>query len=406
MQIIKSFRNFASSKNNVMIERTIKDKILAMAQLFPVVSLTGVRQSGKSTLLKNCFPHHQYVSLEDPDIRMMAESDPRGFLLNFGFPLIIDEAQNVPVLFSYIQTIVDEHNESGMYILSGSQNFLLMENISQSLAGRAAILKMTPFSITELKGAELLTEDLNELMFTGGYPRIYDKGIPPSDYFPSYLQTYIERDVLLLKNVGKRTQFQNFLRLCAARAGQLLNLSALANDADISVPTAQTWLSILGTSNVVFLLQPYYKNFNKRIIKAPKLYFYDTGLLSSLLGIRAVEQMKTHFMRGEIFENLIVSECTKFYFSKGIEPQLYFWRDSNGNEVDLLVEDGDSLSAYEIKSSATLKSDFFKGLKSFEQISNGILSQYAVVYGGLADYRTSDGTFISWRNWRNDFSTY
>ena len=364
-----------------------------------MVTLTGVRQSGKSTLLRNCFPDHKYVSLEDPDIRMMAETDPRGFLLNFGFPLIIDEAQYVPALFSYIQTAVDERNVSGMYILSGSQNFLLMEGISQSLAGRAAVLRMAPLSVAELKSAGLLDGNLNRMMFTGGYPRIYDKGIPPADYFPSYLQTYVERDVMLLKNIGKRAQFQKFLRLCAARAGQLLNVTALANEADVSVPTLQSWLSILETCDVVFLLQPYHKNFNKRLVKAPKLYFYDTGLLSSLLGIKSVEQMETHFMRGEIFENLVVSECLKSGLAAGEEPVLYFWRDSNGNEVDLLVEDGNGLKAYEVKSSATLKPEFFKGLKLFERIAGGLVEESAVVYGGNADYNTGDGRFISWTNW-------
>lgn len=382
-----------------MIERTIREKILSQAGVFPVVTLTGVRQSGKSTLLRNCFPDHKYVSLEDPDIRMMAETDPRGFLLNFGFPLIIDEAQYVPALFSYIQTTVDERNVSGMYILSGSQNFLLMEGISQSLAGRAAVLRMAPLSIAELKAAGLLDGNLNRMMFTGGYPRIYDKDIPPADYFPSYLQTYVERDVMLLKNIGKRAQFQKFLRLCAARAGQLLNVTALANEADVSVPTLQSWLSILETCDVVFLLQPYHKNFNKRLVKAPKLYFYDTGLLSSLLGIKSVEQMETHFMRGEIFENLVVSECLKSRLAAGEEPVLYFWRDSNGNEVDLLVEDGNGLKAYEVKSSATLKPEFFKGLKLFERIAGGLVEESAVVYGGNADYNTGHGRFISWTNW-------
>lgn len=382
-----------------MIERTIRERILTLSSMFPVVTLTGVRQSGKSTLLKTSFPNHKYVSLEDPDIRMMAESDPRGFLLNFGYPLVIDEVQNVPALFSYIQTIVDEHNETGMYILSGSQNFLLMESVSQSLAGRAAVLRMMPFSIAELKNAGLLPENPNEMMFTGGYPRIYDKGIPPADYFPSYLQTYVERDVMLLKNIGKRMQFNKFLRLCAARAGQLLNLTALANEADVSVPTVQAWLSVLETSNVVFLLQPYHKNFNKRLVKSPKLYFYDTGLLSALLGLKSADQMEMHFMRGEIFENMVVSECMKSFFAKGIEPQLYFWRDSNGNEVDLLVEDSGGLYAYEVKSSATLKPDFFRGLKSFEKLADGVLAGCAVIYGGGADYRTGYGRFVSWKNW-------
>ncbi len=370
-----------------------------MASKFPVLTLTGTRQCGKSTLLKNKFEGYKYVSLEDVDIREFAINDPRGFLNNFGDHLIIDEAQYAPKLFSYIQTAVDSKNESGMYILSGSHNFLLLESVSQSLAGRTAVMKLTPFSIRELKEASMLPGNLNEWMFTGGFPRIYDKGIHPSDYYPSYIQTYLERDVRLIKNIGDLTRFMRFMKLCAARVGQLLNVSSLANECEISVPTLYSWLSILETSYVVFLLRPYYKNFNKRLVKSPKLYFYDTGLACSLLGLNSAEQISTHYLRGEMFENMVVSECVKSFYSQGKEANIYFWRDSNGNEVDLLVEEGVNLSAYEIKSAATLRSDFFDGLDAFSKLSGTPKDASAVVFGGDADFQTSDGRFISWRNW-------
>ncbi len=381
-----------------MIERNIKDKLTFLTSKFPVVTLTGIRQCGKSTLLRNCFTDYKYVSLEDIDIRRIAQTDPRGFLNSFGTRIIIDEAQYAPDLFSYIQTKVDEVNNAGMYILSGSHNFLLMENISQSLAGRAAILRMAPFSISELAQADLLPETIDKWLFTGGFPRIYDKEIPPTDYFPSYIQTYIERDIRTLRNVGNLSLFIKFLKLCAARIGQLLNMQSLANECGVSVATAHAWLSILETSYVVFLLRPYYKNFNKRLVKTPKLYFYDTGLAASLLGLTDSSQMTLHYLRGELFENMVIAEKMKGCYAQGKEPQMYFWRDSNQNEVDLLTEDGMQLNAFEIKSSATMNADFFKGLKRFADISGLMSENLNVVYGGDMNITTQQGNYISWKN--------
>lgn len=381
-----------------MIERNIKDKLTFLTSKFPVVTLTGIRQCGKSTLLRNCFTDYKYVSLEDIDIRRIAQTDPRGFLNSFGTRIIIDEAQYAPDLFSYIQTKVDEVNNAGMYILSGSHNFLLMENISQSLAGRAAILRMAPFSISELAQADLLPETIDKWLFTGGFPRIYDKEIPPTDYFPSYIQTYIERDIRTLRNVGNLSLFIKFLKLCAARIGQLLNMHSLANECGVSVATAHAWLSILETSYVVFLLRPYYKNFNKRLVKTPKLYFYDTGLAASLLGLTDSSQMTLHYLRGELFENMVIAEKMKGCYAQGKEPQMYFWRDSNQNEVDLLTEDGMQLNAFEIKSSATMNADFFKGLKRFADISGLMSENLNVVYGGDMNITTQQGNYISWKN--------
>jgi predicted AAA+ superfamily ATPase len=384
-----------------MVSRIITEKIKFLATKYPVVTLTGTRQCGKSTLLKSTFPDYRYVSLEDLDLRIMAKEDPRGFLQNFGSKTIIDEAQYAPELFSYIQTKVDAENGVGMYILSGSHNFLLLQNISQSLAGRTAVLKLAPFSIPELQNAGLLPGTLNEFLFTGGYPRIYDRQIAPADFYPHYIQTYIDRDIRTIREISNLAHFVRFLKLCAARTGQLLNVTSLANEAEITVPTANAWLSLLESSYVVFLLKPYHNNFNKRLIKSPKLYFYDTGLISSLLGLENAVQLSTHYLRGEIFENMVITEFVKKYIFAGKEPHIYFWRDSNQNEVDLLLENGEQLQAIEIKSSATMKNDFFGGLETFQSISGISTENLFVVYGGETDYTTKKGKFVSWKNaWR------
>ena len=382
-----------------MIERDITEKLYYLATKFPVVTLTGARQCGKSTLLKSCFPAYRYVTLEDLDMRRLAIEDPRGFLSNFGIKTIIDEAQYAPDLFSYIQTKVDAENETGIYFLSGSQNFLLMLSITQSLAGRTALLKLAPFSIQELKRASRLPASLNDWLFTGGYPRIYDKTIDPTDFYPNYIQTYIERDVRLLRQINNLSQFVRFLKLCAARVGQLLNVNSLAIECGITVPTVNAWLSVLETGNILFFLKPYYKNFNKRLIKSPKLYFYDTGLVASLLGMENAMQLSTHYLRGELFENMVVVEYVKRKFAQGKEPQIYFWRDSNQNEVDLLIESGGALHAVEIKSGATLNNSYFKGLHLFQQIAGIDTNNLSVIYGGDTDYSTPNGQFISWMNW-------
>ena len=381
-----------------MIERSIEEKLRQMTTKFPVVTLTGTRQCGKSTLLRKRFNEFKYISLEDLDHRQFAIDDPRGFLMNFGSPLIIDEAQYAPNLFSYIQTRVDERNETGMYILSGSHNFLLMERISQSLAGRTAVLKMAPLSVTELRQASLLPENLNDWIITGGYPRIYDKRIDINDFFPNYIQTYLERDVRLLRNISDMSQFVRFLKLCAGRIAQLLNVASLATECGISVPTANAWLSILETSYTVFLLKPYYKNFNKRLVKSPKLYFCDSGLAASLLGLENSRQMETHYMRGELFENMVIAEFVKRAYAQGREPNLYFWRDSNGEEVDLLSEQGLDLDCYEIKSTATMHTDHFTSLKNFAKGAHLETSRLHVIYGGEHDIQTSNGNYISWKN--------
>ena len=380
-----------------MIKRAISGTILDMASKFPVVTLTGPRQSGKSTLLKSCFADYKYVSLEDPDIRQLAENDPRGFLKNCGTKCIIDETQRVPDLFSYLQTIVDSRDECGQFILSGSHNFLLMERISQSLAGRTSVLKLFPFSIAELQATNILPNDLDEVLLKGCYPRLYDKKITAKEYFTSYLQTYVERDVRLLRNIIDMTAFKRFLKLCAANVGSVLNVASLAKDAGISVVTANSWISILEASFVLLRLPPYYKNFSKRVIKSSKIYFCDTGLLCNLLNIFNREQLQESNLRGAIFENLIVIELMKAALFKGEEPQLYFWRDTNQNEVDLLRETDGKVEAIEIKSGETKNQKFYDGLKKFSEVSGISLSDTKVVYGGSDSYRGENQKFISWK---------
>lgn len=332
-----------------MIERDIAGRLLFLIEKFPIVTLTGPRQSGKSTLLKNILTDYHYVSLEDPDLMAFARDDPRSFIRTYADKTIIDEAQRVPALFSYLQTHTDLAGREGMYCLAGSHNFLLMENISQSLAGRTAILKLLPFSHSEMRRASILPRTTDEEIFYGGYPRIFDKSIAPTDYYPPYIQTYLERDVRTLKNIGNMTDFLRFTQLCAGRIGQLLNLSSLANDCSISVSTASTWLSILETSYICYTLRPDHTNYTKRLVKTPKLYFYDTGLACALLGIRSAMQVNTHYLRGALFENLVINEFIKAALHRGQEPVLSFWRDKMGLELDLVSYCEEQTEVYEIK---------------------------------------------------------
>ena len=381
-----------------MIERTLSEKLLQLSDKYPIVTLTGPRQSGKSTLLKSSFPQYKYLSLEDLDMREFASADPRGFISSFSSHVIIDEVQRVPTLLSYLQTHVDSAGETGMYLLAGSQNLLLMERINQSLAGRTAVLRLLPFSRQELLPTGLLPSGVNSEIFVGGYPRIYDKGIDPTDYYPHYIQTYVERDVRLLKNIGDLSKFTRFIKLCAGRIGQLLNLSSLANDCGISVATASSWLSVLEASYICYLLRPDWNNFSKRLVKTPKLYFYDTGLACSLLDIKSAEQLDCHFLKGGLFENLVINSFIKEGWNRGQEPDLRFWRDSQGNEVDLLVYEGNMPRAYEVKSGATFSADFFKGLAKWAAISGTTEDKLNVVYSGESNLDTTKGLLIAWKN--------
>lgn len=365
-----------------MIERTITAILRRMTTFYPIVLLTGPRQSGKSTLLRDKFPEYQYVSLEDLDNRSFALDDPRGFLDTYPDKTIIDEAQYAPNLFSYLQTHVDSVNKEGMYILSGSQNFQLMEKISQSLAGRVAILELLPFSREELVSSNQLPSTVEEEIFMGAYPRLFDKGIPPTEYYPYYIKTYVERDIRQLKNVGDLGLFVKFIKLCAGRIGQLLNYSSLANDCGIAVSTAQAWLSMLETSYIVYRLRPDFNNFSKRLIKSPKLYFHDTGLACSLLEIKDSKQIESHYLKGGLFENYVINLFMKKAFNKGETPQLSFWRDNKGNEVDLLETIEGKQFAYEIKSGKTYSTDYANSLKYWAGLSSADAEHCNIVYGG------------------------
>lgn len=377
-----------------MIDRSLASKIQQLATQFPIVTLTGPRQSGKSTLLRSMFPDYKYVSLENLDIRDFATNDPRGFLNTYADHTVFDEVQNVPGLFSYIQTHVDTTGKEGMYMLAGSQNFQLLKNVNQSLAGRTALLKLLPFSRKELHNASALPENIDTQIFTGFYPRIYDKHIDPVDYYPSYIQTYVERDVRDILNVTDLSKFIKFIRLCAGRIGQILNMTSLANETGIAASTAEGWLSVLEASYICYRLQPNFNNFNKRLIKSPKLYFYDTGLACSLLGLTAASQLETFYMRGALFENLVINQHVKDALNMGRTPDLTFWRDSQGNEIDLISTINGQMTAYEIKSSATFKPDFFKTLEHWGKLSDTPADRLNVVYAGEDAYTTSSGTVI------------
>ncbi|MFM7458265.1 MAG: ATP-binding protein [bacterium] len=373
---------------------------------YPVIAITGPRQSGKTTLAKMVFPNKPYVSLEDLDIRSFAIEDPRGFLAQYPKGAILDEVQRVPELFSYLQSIVDKEAKMGMFILTGSQHFGLLSAITQTLAGRVAMLQLLPFSMQELKSSQSMPVSIEELMFKGFYPPLYDRDLEASIWLENYIQTYLERDVYQLIKVQDMLNFQKFIRLLASYTGQLLNLSNIANDCGISHNTVKAWLSVLEASYIIHLLRPHHKNFNKRMIKSPKLYFYDTGLATRLLGIQNSNQLTNSIHRGALFETLIVSDFIKQSFNKGLGSNLYFWRDQTGNEVDLLLDYGDHIEPVEIKSSQTINTDFFKGLKRWLELAkqehnskDKIKKETSMlIYAGEETYTRSGVKILSWRD--------
>ncbi len=379
-----------------MYPRTIADKTKRYAGQYPVVTVTGPRQSGKTTLVKNLFPEKKYVSLEDIENRNQAIQDPKGFLARYPDGAVIDEIQRAPDLFSYIQTIVDEKNTEGLFILTGSQQFEMMETLSQSLAGRTAIVTLLPFSYDEVyKNAS--PSDLYNLLYTGFYPGIFDKNLNPTEAMSFYVSTYLERDVRKLINVKDLSLFGNFLKILAGRSGQILNMNSISDDCGISHNTIRSWVSILEANYIIKRVTPYYKNLNKRLIKAPKIHFLDSGLLCYLLGITESQQLITHPLRGAVFESYVVSEVYKYYYHHGIPDNVYYFRDYQGHEVDLLIEHSLSADAIEIKSSATFQENFLKGLKYFEKIYTGTVLK-SLIYGGEETYKYKDTTILNWKN--------
>lgn len=380
----------------VMITRHLQNKIIELSGKFPIVSIIGPRQAGKTTLAKVCFPRYAYVNLESPDIRLFAQSDPKAFLKQFTQGVIIDEVQYVPDLFSYIQVIVDEIQKEGMFILTGSQNFNLLEQLSQSLAGRVALFTLLPFSLAELTAHFSLKPSYSMYILHGMYPRLWDKHIAPVDYYPQYIKTYLERDVRMIKNISNSILFTKFLHIIAGRAGQILNYTSIANDLGVDVKTIQSWVSVLEASYIVFLLPVFHKNYNKRIIKAPKLYFYDTGLLCSLLQISNQELFDIHQFKGNIFENFIITELKKHIINHSLPYTMYYWRDSTGNEIDCIIDNGFDQTIIEIKSSSTIHQDFFKSIEKYQVLSQTSPENSYLIYGDSEKQIRSSAKVLPW----------
>lgn len=377
------------------LKRDLEATLLRYAK-FPVVAVLGPRQSGKTTLAKEVFSRHRYVNLEDPEKLAFITEDPKRFLREYENDqgIIIDEFQHAPEFLSYVQIEADEKDRPGYFVLTGSQNFLMNQAITQSLAGRVGILHLLPLSIHELNQAHRLPATADELILYGGYPRLYARDFTPEELFPSYIRTYVERDVRQLLNVTNLSTFQKFMSLCAGRIGQLLNLADIATNCNIDRRTAQDWLSILEASYIVFRLEPYFNNFNKRLTKSPKLYFNDTGLACALLGLTTAREIANSPFRGALFESLVVADLYKQFYNAGKQSSLYFWREQNGRlEVDCLIKLGNNLFPVEIKSGETITTDFFKAMTAWQQISEEPATPY-IIYGGSSVQRRTAGHVI------------
>ena len=377
-----------------MYRREAEKYISKIQSKYRCITIMGPRQSGKTTLSKKLFPDFKYYNFESPDLRSQVLLDPRSFL-NSLQSAILDEVQKVPELLSYLQEILDDPSDSRKLILTGSNNLLLHEKISQSLAGRTRIIELFPLQRRELPKKERIN-DIYETIFSGGYPRIFDKKLNPTEWLEDYYRTYVERDVRQLLNIGDLNSFDRFVRLCAGRAGQLISYDSLASDAGISQPTAKSWLSLLQTSYICFLLLPHYRNFNKRIIKSSKLYFTDTGLLCYLLRIKSPDQIASYPLKGSIFENWVISEIKKSFHHNGMEAPIYFWRDQHGHEVDLVVDRGDSLFCMEIKSGQTFQKDFLSSIIWLNKLQNQRTG--ACIYGGDKSFQIDEIMVHSWKD--------
>lgn len=380
-----------------MVSRAASKKLKQLAGKFPVVGLLGPRQSGKTTLAKELFPKKPYVSFENQDTVLLAIRDPRTFLSFYKNGAVFDEIQRAPQLLSYLQELVDVHKKkAGLFVITGSQNLLLLETITQTLAGRIAFIQLLPFSISELADTSFSKQTLDGLLFKGGYPRLYQQRISPTDYYPNYLLTYVERDVRQIKNISNLALFQRFLKVCATRTGQQLNYSAIANDCGIDQKTVLNWLGILEASFIAFRLQPYYNNLGKRLLQMPKLYFYDTGLCSSLLEIESEKQMANHPLRGALMENLMILELLKSRLNRGLRSNLFYWRDRTGNEIDLLLDQSSMTVPVEIKSSITFHLDFLKGIRYWQRLNPNLKTSYLIFNG--EDGKVDKTMILNWKN--------
>ena len=380
-----------------MVDRTASVKLKQLARKFPVVGLLGPRQSGKTTLAKELFPKKPYISFENHDTVQLATHDPRAFLEKYKNGAVFDEIQRAPQLLSYLQEVVDTHaRKAGLFIITGSQNLLLLETISQTLAGRVAFIQLLPFSLAELSSTPFGKQPLDSFILRGGYPRLYQQRIKPTDYYPNYLLTYVERDVRQIKNISNLGLFQRFLKVCAARVGQQINYSAIGNDCGIDQKTVLNWLGILEASFIAFRLQPFYKNLGKRLVQMPKLYFYDAGLCCSLLEIESEKQLANHPLRGLLLENFIIVDLLKARLNRGLRSNLYYWRDRTGNEIDILLEQAGGTVPIEIKSSSTFHLDFLKGIRYWQKLNPKVKDSYLVFTG--KDSQMEKTKILNWRN--------
>lgn len=380
------------------VQREITRQVRRLAMSFPVVAITGPRQSGKTTLARMAFPRKRYVSLEDPDELDLARADPRGFLARFPNGAVLDEAQRWPDLLSYLQGIVDSDGRRGLFVVTGSQQFGLLSRVTQSLAGRVGLAHLLPFTLREARATGFDPSTLDRALFAGLYPAVHDRRVAPSRWYANYVQTYVERDVRQLLNVGDLASFRTFLRLCAGRIGQLVNLSSIASDCGVTHNTARSWLSVLEASYVVVLLQPHHRNFSKRVVKTPKLYFVDTGLAAWLLGVRNARQLEAHPMRGPLFESFVVSALYKRAFNAADTPSLYFWRDRAGLEVDVLIDEGSTIRPVEIKAGRTLSADQLRGIQSWLSLAGSAGRAPTLVYGGDEARERSGVRVVGWRD--------
>jgi predicted AAA+ superfamily ATPase len=381
-----------------MVPRDAAKTLSRLAKGFPIVAITGPRQAGKTTLAKAVFGDKPYITLENPDEREFAQNDPKRFLARFPQGAILDEIQRCPELLSWLQGWVDDRGLMGDFVLTGSAQLDLVAGITQTLAGRVGRVELLPLSSSELAAANMLANSLTLMLFQGGYPALYSRAVTPQDWFNNYMATYIERDVRQLINVRELGQFQTFVKMCAARTGQLLNLSALGADCGISAVTAKQWLTVLEASYIVALLRPHHNNYGKRLVKTPKLYFLDSGLAAWLLGIRDAQTLETHASRGALFETWVFSELYKHSLNAGQTPALHFWRDSTGNEIDLIDETAQGLRPIEIKSGATYAKDWVSGLRKWQALAKTESLQPAIVYGGDLSFEREDLKVWGWKD--------